>query len=263
MNESPDLLRTLLGDDGAGDDAALEAILSMASARVERGEDAPSDEDVERLMREQWGLPVVDVAAAARSTLDTAVYPDDQDADDYTDEEWLIVKTMRKLCLDVISRETPIRRRKFALEWTFVRGVEEPRYGVDFHLACDMLKARHWVIQALVQHFWYLRCIEPEPLPFLADPLPEAIEGEAILHAWDEGIEIMRRLWMLPGRAPAELRFATPNLSPEAFDRGFDRLADAGLIGLSAAGKAYVISRPVTFRARARKTSWSRSFLGD
>lgn len=253
-----DLLQTLFGSEGDDDLASLLQVVSAGEKPT-----LPADEDLEALMRETWGLQSLDVSKEIRQASNISVRPDDRDEDDYSEEEWLVVTTMRKLCLEAITRTTPARRRKRAIEWLFINGTEEPRNSISFHLACDLLKARPWVIQALIQHFWYLRGIEPEPLPFLADILPDAILSEAGVHAWEPGMRIASNLWQRPGSTIQELRDVTIELSSAEFDTAASLLVEHGIIGVSVAGKAYVISRPATFRHTGQKVSWSRSFIGE
>lgn len=255
MTMPGELLETLFGDE---DDLDLGALVSLVEAPGE----GLDDDAIEALMREQWGLPVIDAEQAIKATeANHAVRPDNRDEDDFTDEEWVIVQTMRKICLNAIDRDAPVRRRRAAVEWLYVNGTEEPKHGVSFHLACDMLRSRHWVIQALVQHFWFLRSITPGPLPFLADALPEALEGEAIMTAWEPGMQIMAHLWRRPGTPLGEIA-ALVDLSQPEFEATAHRLVEVGLIGMSM-GRAYVASRPATFRRTGQKVSWSRSLIGE
>lgn len=253
-----DLLTSLFGDES---DLDLDTLAAMAGAT----EDGPLDDvQLEALMREHLGLPMLDGQSAVREVESprASIRPDDQDADDYTDEEWIIVTSMRKLCLDAIGRDTPAKRRDAAIEWLFVRGTEEPKHGISFHLACDMLHARPWVIQALVQHLWCQRGIALAALPFMADPLPEALQSEAILRAWETGLEILVQVWPRPGVPLAHLRADMASTPDDVFDKAMAALGDAGLVGVNL-GRVYVQSRPSHLRRSGAGITWSRSFIGE
>lgn len=250
-------LTALFGDE---DDFVLAAL--VAADETEDGRPL-SDAEIESLMREQWGLAPLDVSSAMREM--TAgrggVTPDDGESDDFSDEEWLIVQAMRKKCLDAIRADTPASRFQKAVNWLFVRNTEDSK-GVSFHLACQALRSRYWVIQALIQHFWYLRGITPpQGLPFMADKLPEALESEAILHGWDAGLQIATAVWGRPGVTSVQLR-PHVKVDDESYARSFDALIEAGVIG-NRTGALYVTSRPATFRRSGSGVSWSRSFIGE
>lgn len=251
------LLSSLFGDE---DDFDLSFFSAVAKSGA--GGDT-TDADIEAMMREQWGLPAVSIDREIASIESgRAVVPDDQDEDDYTEDEWLIVRTMRQFCLDAIHRGTTAARRKRAITWLFVRGTKEQRYDSEFHLACDMLKARPWVVQALIQHLWFQREISPGTIPFLADPLPEALQSEAIMRAWEPGMQIMSVLWRWPGMPLHAMRDLVPELSDSVYDQALASLCDSGLIG-TVHGHGYVTSRPATFRRTRGNVSWARSFIGE
>lgn len=256
MDEAGTLL-SLFGDEDDFDLGGL-GLLAQQSA------DQPmTDAEIEALMREHLGLPSIDTAGAIRAAEagKIAVRPSDGDEDDFSEEEWAIVKTMRKLCLDAISPGTSPRARARSVEWLFVRGTEEGRHGVSFHLACEMLRSRFWVIQALIQHFWCLRGILPGQLPFLADPVPESIQSEAILHGWDAGMQIVAAAWSRPGVLDSEL-VRILGIPQVDYEQSLTALVEAGVVGLRM-GQVYVTSRPATFRRSRQAVSWSNSFLGE
>lgn len=253
------LISCLFGEETDLGDDFLAALLSG----TDTAPPPTTDEEIEALMREQWGLPTINAAAEiARIESGTSIRPDDRDADDFSDEEWCVVRTMRKFCLDAISVGTPPKRRQKAVEWVFAHGVQEPRYGIEFHLACDMLRTRPWVIHALTQHLWFLRGIQIGALPLMADPLPDALQSEAILRAWNEGLLIVDSLWRRPGLPVSGLRMLVQDVDDAAYDRALERLIESGLVGLNN-GLAYVTSRPATFRRQRGNVSWSRSFVGE
>lgn len=255
--DEPQTLAALFGDE---DDIDLEALSTLA----ESGADGQlTNDEIEAFMREQWGLPALDAEQTIKSIEAgrSAARPSDEDSDDFSEEEWTIVQTLRRYCQDVISPATKPARLRTGVEWIFVRDTQEPKYGVSFHLACQMLRSRYWVIQALIQHFWYIRGIPVDPLPFMADELPEAIEHEAIIHGWDTGREIARIVWKQPGVLEPAVREQV-NVDPDEFTRGLAALIGTGVIG-SRMGSLHVSARPASFRRTGQGVSWSNSFVGD
>lgn len=255
--DEPQTLAALFGDE---DDIDLEALSTL----VEGGADGHlTDNEIEAFMREQWGLPALDAEQAIK-TIEAgraAPRPSDEDSDDFSEEEWTIVQTLRRYCQDAISPATKPAKLKKSVEWIFVRDTQEPKHGVSFHLACQMLRSRHWVIQALIQHFWFIRGILVEPLPFMADELPEAIEQESIIYGWDTGREIARIVWNQPGiLEPAARKQVAAD--PDEFTRGLSALLEAGIIG-SRMGCLHVSARPASFRRSGQGVSWSNSFVGE
>lgn len=259
-----DLLKTIFGSE---EDLDLSAIIGIVEKQESKDEPV-SDEDLEAFMRAQWGLPSegesTDTWVRDLDRGGERVTPDDGVSDDYTDDEWRIVETMRKYCLDAIKVDANEKARDKAISWCFTVGTEDARNGVSFHLACEMLRSRPWVVQCLIQHFWMIRSITPKPLPFMADFLPEALQSEAIFHAWEGGSVILHALWKRPGCLVSELRAAVvAQLGDAEFDRAFAKLLDVGLAGVSSANRAYVTSRPAHFRKKSQRTSWSKTFIGD
>lgn len=251
-------LEALFSDE---DELDIEALMTVAAAG--EGGAPLSDAEIESLMREQFGLPTLDVESAIRSAeaARSAPRPSNDDCDDYDEDEWEIVKVLRRYCQDAIAPATTEKRRATCVEWSFVRGVEDPRSGVSFHLACQMLKTRPWVVQALIQHFWFTRGTAIAPLPFMADELPEAVEHEATMHGWYEGAKIAKRVWMAPGAVALDVRQSI-DLTAKEFDRALERLVEEGIIGVRM-NHLHVTSRPATFRRARQAVSWSNSFVGD
>lgn len=255
--DEPQTLAALFGDE---DDIDLEALSTIA----EGGADSQlSDNEIEAFMREQWGLPSLDAEQAIR-TIEAgraSPRPSDEDSDEFSDEEWTIVQTLRRYCQDAISPGTKPARRKKCVEWIFVRDTQEPKHGISFHLACQMLRSRHWVIQALIQHLWFIRGISVEPLPFMADELPEALEQEAILYGWDTGRDIARLAWKEPGILEPALHDRL-GIDSDEFTRGLSAVLEVGVIG-SRMGCLHVSARPASFRRTRQAVSWSNSFVGE
>jgi len=257
MNEAL-TLEMLFADD---DDLDLEALVTVASGS---GDSGPlSAAEIEAVMREQFGLPALNVEEMIRvaEASRAAPRPSDADSDDYDEDEWEIVKVLRRYCQDAIAPATLPKRRAACIEWMFVRGTEDRRSGVSFHLACQMLKSRHWVVQALVQHFWFVRGITPDKLPFMADELPEALEHEALLHGWYTAGKITKHAWLRPGIASPDLRAAIDADAAE-YDRALGRLIEEGLVG-SRLNRLHVTARPISFRRARQAVSWSNSFVGE
>lgn len=244
------LLASLFSPDDLGIDAPDETLLAMVGTGA-------SDAEIEAAMREAWGLPQINLAEELKQPAKPLA--EKHVEDDYTDDEWLIVRRMRELCAETINRGTSLKRRKAAIEWLFVRGTAEQRLGIEFHLACQMFEARPWVVHALIHHIWWTKGIQPGPLPFLADPLPEALSSEAILSAWDSGPPILEALWRWPGAPLHAVRELVPEITDEEYDRSLARLLDVGLIA-EKDGFGYVSARSAKVR---RRMSWSRTFVGD
>jgi len=208
-----------------------------------------SPQELEAFFREQWGLPEHEPGQAEILPPDKLT-PTDKDEDDYTLEEWDMVVAMRTMCRAAINKSVSDRTRRKAIKWLFVNGTQDPRHGWSFHLLCAALRARPWVIQTLIQHQWFRKGMVIEPLPFLADVLPEALESEAIMCAWESGAIVMSRVWNQPGGLLAELR------------QQLQTLVQEGLLGLIA-DRVWVSSRGANFIRPGQRVSWSRSFPGD
>lgn len=244
------------------DDLDIEVMQTLVRGKAAKSADEV--QELESLMREHWGLPTVDVSSQLdRIRVGTAkVVPSDDDEEDFSEDEWRLILAIRKICLSSIEAGTPLSTMAKNMEWMFVRGTEEPKTGVSFHLACQMLRARPWVVQALVQHIWFARNILPPAMPFLADPLPEALQSEAILYGWGEGASILAALWMRPGIYSNELQQSVLQMNSKPYETALASLIERGLIG-NKLGRLYCISRPVEFRRTGQQVSWSASFIGD
>lgn len=261
MDEAQTLL-SIFGDEDDMD-LDLDLLKQIADAGSQPGQ--VSDAELESMMREHFGLAHLDVSHEVDDVTakKVKVIADDSDRDDFSDFEWTIVQALRRKCMDAIQNESSPKKRKAAIEWLFVQGTED-KDGVSFHLSCQMLRSRPWVIQALIQHFLYIRNIPIVlGLPFLADPIPDAIESEAGLHAWMEGMLIVAQLWRFPGIETIQLRdLMKGRMTNEEYETALTKLTDAGMIG-NKMGRMYLISRPATFRRTGNKVSWSRSFVGE
>lgn len=113
----------------------------------------------------------------------------------------------------------------------------------------------------MVQHFWFIRGITVEPLPFMADELPEALEQEAIMYGWEVGREIARITWRAPGILEPDVR-SQVNFDADEFTRGLAALLEVGVVS-SRMGCLHVSARPASFRRARQAVSWSNSFVGD
>lgn len=256
------------------DDGDLDlGVLMQLAAEPPAEQDEPglggspmSDDELETLMREHWGLQTLDVSRAVKDADagNSAVRADEKAEDDFTDEEWQIVRSLQTHCRKVIAQTTTARARRKEIDWCFMRGTEDS-HGVSFHLACESLMCRPLVVQTLIQHYWFQRnIIIPDPLQFLADPLPDALQTEALFHAGVDGLHIATRAWAHPSRSGAELMAAClPHMEDKQarYDEAFIRLEKAGLVML-AVDRVYFTSRKPSFR-KFRRESWSRSFVTD
>lgn len=260
MDESA-ILQALFESD---DELDLDAGIMRALAEADAGSTTITDAEIERQMREHLGLSKLDVSgtlSAAPNAGVAIVRPSDDDRDDYNEYEWKIVLSMRNHCMRAIRPETSHKARHAALRWLFVRG-EEDSQGIAFHLACEALQARPWVIQALIHHYFAIRDIHLEGgLPQGSDELPDALESEAMFHGWLAGIEVAKALWRLPGLLESEL-VAMTSLDDDGCHRALACLIDAGLASMRVS-RAYLTSRPGAIRGSGSGLSWSRSFLGD
>jgi len=239
---------THMWDDGAHDAVVIPGATGM------------SDQALEAIFREQWGLPEAEIEDEI-PTERMLIQCSDKDEDDFTVDEWAMIRVMRSMCQTAARKKPPsARKQRKAVEWLFVNGTLEQTRGWSFHLMCEALRARPWVIQTMIQHLWFRRMAVPDPLPFLADLLPETLQSEAIMCAWESGAAIMNQVWKQPGGPLDVFRRETP--FPATFDRDVDALSQAGLLGVSA-DRAWVSSRSATFIRPGQRVSWSRSFIGD
>jgi len=221
-----------------------------------------SDQALEALFRAQWGLPALEDGEPEPPAREQVIIQSShRDEDEFTEEEWDMVRVLRTMCQTATRQQSPHKKRRSAVEWLFVNGTAEPRHHWTFHLMCEALRARPWVIQTMVQHLWFRRAIVPEPLPFLADVLPELLQSEAILCAWGAGETVMARVWGQPGCLLGAVRHQTA-LTETAFDRAVNALLEAGLLG-RCADRVWVSSRSANFIRPGQRVSWSRSFPGD
>jgi len=226
------------------------------------GPSGMSDQALEALFREQWGLPPLDESGPEPPTREQVlIQANDRNEDDFTEDEWDMVKVLRTMCRQATQQQSSRRKRRAAVEWLFVHGTNDPKHRWTFHLMCVALRARPWVIQTMVQHVWFRKALVPDPLPFLADPLPEALKSEAILCAWDAGETVLSQIWSQPGAVLTGLRQHTI-LTERAFDRAAGTLLQAGLLG-QCMDRVWVSSRSANFIRPGQRVSWSRSFPGD
>lgn len=220
-----------------------------------------SDAELEASLRERWGLPEIDLQAMAIDAgQGSHRMPSADRSDEYSEEEWLLVTSIRKQVEAVLTAASPKNRRTKALRWLFVRGIEDAK-GISFHLACEALEARPWVLQALLQHLIYVRGIVLDKLDPMADILPEAIQSEAILAGWDAGLAIANLVWRWPS-IPVEVLRASLPFSDEVYEHAFSALTAKGIV-TARMGQAYLTSRPPGFRRSGNKISWSKSFIGE
>lgn len=260
-----------------GDEGGIDFLFQSAS-RPSLGDDEalavfdPAAFEAE--LRSQWALPTLDVRREL-SQQDAllkggAISSDPFAADDFTDQQWAIVQAMKKPCLAAIDPKLPDHKRGKALRWIFEIGAPNAS-GLEFETACRALGARPFVIQALIQHLWYLRSIViPAGLPYMTRPLAEPLESEAIMIGMEPGLKMAGTLWGSPSMEEG-LLFQAAGLDPRAEEnqRVLDRMVNEGFFGRRA-GRLYFTSRSPERRIRAnadqgrvRGVSWSGSFVGD
>lgn len=266
MEQNEREVSTILSLFEGEDEIDLDAVRALMGG----GEEPPAEDDsvglsdasIEALMRKNWGLREMDVSKEAESLAvgRVALREDENAQDDFTEEEWIIVKAMQAKCRKAINAAVSDRQRKRATDWCFVRGTEDSK-GVSFHLACEALQVRPFVVQALIHHYWFQRgIVMPEPLAFMADPLPDSLQSEALLHAWEPGLRIAANAWTNPSLEERTLRTRL-DMTDDEYNTAYLRLTEAGMIA-NRLGRIYLTSRGPAFR-KFRRVSWSRSFIGE
>lgn len=252
--------------DDEDDGTSLIALLRQAGEEI--GTDVVlGDDELEALMREHFGLGNhIDLAreAAHHESGSGRIENTPHVEEDFTDEEWMIVRGMKQHCRRLVQTAISPRTRQKEVVWSFVRGTEDDK-GLSFHLACEALGARPFVVQTLIQHYWGLRDICVQPMPFLADPLPDPLLSESQYHSGTLGGELARAFWRSPGERVStvfnDLVERDPKVKTDQLDQALRDLENAGLVKLSL-GCAHFISRSPAFR-RFRRVSWARTFLMD
>jgi len=234
---------------GVGDDDEIDRLASLAGL----GEAVEAGEGL---------LPALDVSRSVHGVASTGVirlHPDDGMFEEFTDEEWRVVLEMRAICIDATRVVINKAKRRRAVEWLFVPG---NRDGVvtRFDVCCQALCARPWVIRSLVHHLWYIRDLVVE-LPFLAVPLPDELEHEAILKGWEAGARLAHLAWSNPGVGFADLiqTVVAAGVPHEDVMASMDAMLKHGLLGQNGT-RVYFTARP----SRIRQTGgigWSRSFV--
>lgn len=254
------------------DDADLSQLVTLLRAESAQEQGKTAEQEIEAMLRERWGMNHIDLEREASAYAKDPGRIEDKPnvEDDFTDEEWLIVRGLRDHCRKVVRTTAGAKQRQREVKWAFQMGVEDDK-GLSFHKACTALQTRPFVVQSLIQHYWGLRDIVVGPLPFLADPLPDPLYTEALFHAGEIGGEIAKLAWMSPGDTILEIesrlremRNASPlpvtrPLTQKWFDQALQDLQEPGLLKVSL-GRAHFMSRPPAMR-KFRRASWSRSFV--
>jgi hypothetical protein len=258
-------LELLFEDDDDGE--SLIGLLAQASGpQHDTSSTALSDAALEALMREHFGLTNhIDLAREAAALESGSGRIDDiKDVEqDFTDEEWEIVRGLQRHCRRIVKKDTPPNTMAREVQWMFVRGTQDDS-GLSFHLACQALQTRPFVVQALVQHYWGLRDIRIGTMPMLADPLPDPLYTECLYHAGVVGGDLGKRIWDAPGTPIIDaMRRASSNgaVSQTELEQAAQDLQENGLIMVNL-GIAHFISRRPAFR-KFRRLSWSRTFMMD
>jgi len=266
MTEANALLSIFEGED----DLDLTLLMAIAKGDAQPptastdSDESLSPEELEELMRSHFGLPRLDVKDAVRAADQGVVHVREQERaeDDFSDEEWVIVNALRRHVRRVIQQNIADKSRNDEIRWCFMRGTSD-KQGVSFHLACQSLRARPFVVQTLLQHYWHQRAIViGKPFGFLYDPLPDPLQTEALYFAGTEGLTIASRVWSHPSVHTLELAdFATQSMGVARYRQVMSALDDAGLI-CEKLDRWYVTSRKPAFR-KFRRQSWSASFVSD
>lgn len=252
------------------DDLDLSLLMSIAKGDAQPAASPPesdeslSPEELEDLMRSHFGLPRLDVKDALRAADQGNPHIREQERaeDDFSEEEWIIVRALRRHVRRVIQPAIADKSRNDEIRWCFMRGTSD-KQGVSFHLACQSLRARPFVVQTLLQHYWHQRAIVVgKPFEFLYDPLPDPLQTEALYFAGTEGLTIASRVWSHPSIHTIDLaRFATQSMPEARYLQVVGALEESGLI-CGKLDRWYVTSRKPAFR-KFRRQSWSASFVSD
>lgn len=254
------------------DDADLTQLVTLLRAESAQEQGKTAEQEIESMLRERWGMNHIDLEREASAYAKDPGRIEDKPnvEDDFTDEEWLIVRGLRDHCRKVVRTTMGAKQRNREVKWAFQNGVEDDK-GLSFHKSCIALQTRPFVVQTLIQHYWGIRDIVVGELPFLADPLPDPLYTEALFHAGEVGGEIAKASWMSPGDTILTLESTVreaysrgttgmrPPLTQKWFDQAMGDLQESGLLKVSL-GRAHFISRPPAMR-KFRRSSWSRSFV--
>lgn len=256
----------LLFDDEDDGESLIGLLAQATGAQSDSPSEALSDDELEQLMREHFGIANhIDLAreAAALEAGSGRIEEVKHVEDDFTDEDWQIVRGLQRHCRRIVKTDTPPKALQRHVKWMFVNGTKDDS-GLSFHLACQALQTRPFVVQALVQHYWGLRDVRIGQLPFEADILPDPLYTECLMHAGIEGGDIGKRIWDSPGAPILEvMRRASNNgaVPQKHLEQAVADLQENGLI-LVNLGISHFIARRPAFR-KFRRLSWSRTFLMD
>lgn len=180
--------------------------------------------------------------------------------EDYEGEQLIAFTHLRKIIRSACNINTKWKERRKAIAWCFIPG-DQTAAVIDFNTACLALGARPYVIQARLQHQFFAANIPlPEPLPFMACPLPEAFAGEVLMAAWENGLRFCREIWRWPGiRADIMAKLMTDEMPFEEFRTAADKLEKSGHIGLRFGCWFFTARNPN--RMKSRSFSWSKSIF--
>lgn len=213
------------------------------------------------------GLPMVDLeealadsgAESPDQTL-TRLRPDWQE--EWSEEQVPYVRLLIERCRKVVVSTTGVKARRRLVRWCFGR---LPGWGglpVTFDQCCYQLRARPYVVQAMLHHQWFRHAIVlPEALPILSDPVHEGILTEAISYSFDAGAAVVETVWMHPSMFTSEvIQGATAKgITRDEAESGLGALVEAGLLGLRG-GRVWFTGRSPEFMAK-RRTSFAQSFI--
>ena len=185
--------------------------------------------------------------------------------EDFEGVEQFIFVRMRDQIRLACNVNTPWKRRKRAISWLFISGDQQDE-DMSFNESCRALGARKMVLQTRLQYQLFRAGLPlPEPLPFLADPLPETLCMEVLLHGGELGLDIAKTLWAWPGMRVDLLKAEFCENGDDAlYNRTIKHLEDAGLIGLREVYWFFISRNPDLYAIEGRRRfQWSRSFLGN
>ena len=218
-----------------------------------------------------------ELALAALSSLPNAGATQKRRKEDYlrnlTEEDF--EEGVERLCYQIVKanvealfdKRTKSDQLVTALQWLFGRTLGE----VNFERCCETLGTRKDVLRLRIHYeFWRRWLVLPVEFPFMIDPVPDAVEGEIIIVAGDEGYMLARAAWLQPGiRSAALLQEASGGENVDAYRRALQQLADWYLMSQQN-DNWYLTGRNPTLRAidlsatpyrpMANQISWSKLY---
>lgn len=245
-------------DDDDGLDATLRLLIEARG-----GEAVSADGD-------SWALPMLDVSSELKQSggsRDRLAVGDREYAEDWDEQQVVVVSQMVNMCRALVSIATPSRRREKLTQWAFGHDAKVDastlHSGHDtFQVCCMKLGVRPYVIRAMIHHEWFKHGVTLKALPTSADPVSDGILSEGFLRDFTCGGDVIAAVWMHPSAPMPDLIrvvMAASGAKKERVDDAIATLAQAGLIGLRD-GCAWFTGRSPDYLAK-RRTSFARSFI--